>query len=158
MSKKLLMAALTVFTVTAISAGGTAANATMPDSNPIARDHRSAPIAQDLHPGAEHLPGAFGSQSVESPDGHVVKTGVWSSVKNAAKKVGGAVKKAAKAAVKGTSKVVGSVAKVPLDAARKVGKVIGKGAKVIAKGAKEIACKAEQVTKRILPPAKSCSR
>ncbi len=151
MSKKLLMAALTVFTVTAISAGGTAANSTTPDSNPIARDHRSAPIAQDLRPGAEHLPGAFGSESIESPDNHVVNAGFWSSVKNAAKKVGGAVKKAAKVATKGTSKVLGSVAKVPLDAARKVGKVI-------AKGAKEIACKGASVAKRILPPAKSCPR
>jgi hypothetical protein len=132
--KSLLMIA--VVSVTAIAAGGAAANASPSDPNPVVRDHGFAPVTQDMRLDAESLSGAYGARGVEAADDYVVKTGVWSSVKNAAKKVGGAVKQATKAA----------------------GSVIGKGAKAIAKGAKALACKAVPVAKRILPPVKVCPR
>ncbi len=117
MSKTLLMAALTVFSVTAISAGGATAEPRF-DREPIAREHRSAPIAEDFRFFAEGRPHVFHADGAESADSHVVKTGVWSSIKNgvkkAAKAVGTGAKRAATGVASNVKRAAKAVAKSPL--------------------------------------------
>lgn len=111
MSKNLLIVALTIFSVTAISAGGAAANESRPDRDPIAREHRSAPIAQDVRLDEESLRRVFGSQSVDGDDSHVAKTGVWSSIKKGVKKAAKTVATGAKRAGVGVGSAVKRAAK-----------------------------------------------
>ena len=149
MSKKLLMAALTVFAVTAVSAGGEVAA----DPTPIIGGQRSLAMTQDVRPGAENLLGAFYAEKVESADSHIVKTGVWSSIKNGAKKVGGAVTKAAKTVASGAktaaTRIGAGYKRVAVDIAKsKVGKTV-------AKVAKEGAKKVSTTVKKLLFPKKA---
>jgi hypothetical protein len=98
----LLVAALAA--ATAISTGGATANESRFDREPIAREHLSAPIAQDfrfLEEGRLHADG------VESTDSHVAKTGLWGSIKKGVKKAAGAAKNVAV----GAAKAVGTAAK-----------------------------------------------
>ncbi len=68
-----------------------------------------AALAGDLRPASDVIPSDLGMPSVGNGEQHVAKTGLWSSVKKAAKKVGGAVKTAAKKVASAAKKVGGAI-------------------------------------------------
>lgn len=107
MSRNLLIVAFAALSLAC--ATGASANEYGPQSSPIAREASSAPIALELGRGGEIVqPGA---PRADNGENHVVKAGVWSSIKSAAKKVGSGVAKAGKAVAKGVGKVARPVGK-----------------------------------------------
>lgn len=118
MSKTFLIIALTALSVTAISANGAAANDTRVERDSILREYRPAAPAQEFRLIDEGRLVGFGTPSVETEESHIVKTGIFSSIKNG-------VKKAAKAVGTGVKKAATTVG----SAAKKVAKVVATGAK-----------------------------
>ncbi len=119
MSRNLLIVAFAALSLAC--ATGASANEYSPESAPTARDSRSAPIAPGFRLGGEgvHAP------SVDGGESHVVKTGLWSGIKNAAKKAGSGIVKAGKAVANSPVGRVGAkVAKVVKKVAVPVGKAV----------------------------------
>ncbi len=96
-----------------------------------------AALAGDLRPASDVIPSDLGTPSAGNGEQHVAKTGLFSSIKKAAKKVGGAVKSAAKK-VGGAAK---TVAKKVAGAAKTVAKTVAGVAKTVAKKVASAACK-----------------
>ena len=156
MSKKILLAVLTAFSLTAISGAAGAAETSL-DREPIAREHSSVPDAPEYRFQEESLPHAFGGQRVESENNHVAKTGLLSgikkiggAVKSAAKKVGSAVKTAGKAVAKGTVTAAKRIGAGYKNLAKDIANTTV--AKKIVSGVKTAVKKAKDALKKLPPP------
>ncbi len=128
--KSLLMVAAAVLSVTALSSAGGAITRNSSDVAPIVRE-----LGTNAAPAVFGVRGeAIGAEDItvradEGSDQHIVQTGLWSSVKKAAKEVGSTVKKAAST----VKKAAGTVKKV---AGTVKNGVAGLGKKVMDAGAK----------------------
>ncbi len=101
MSKTLcLLAALA-----ALACAGAPAQAS-PTSHDRAATAPVAALAGEFRPASDVIPADLGTPSLGNAEQHIAKTGIWSSVKSAAKKVGGAVKRAAKVVARAAVKYV----------------------------------------------------
>jgi hypothetical protein len=152
MSKKLLIAALTALSVSAIS-GAASAGESRHDQGAIVLASSSIPSSPVLGCSEGSLPGAFGGLKVEAENNHIVQTGLWSGVK----KVGGAVKKAATTVASGAktaaTRIGAGYKRVAVDIAKsKVGKTVAKVAK---EGAKQVKKAATAVKNALLSKKKS---
>ncbi len=123
--KSLLMVAAAVLSVTALSSASGAVARNSSDVAPIARE-----IGTNAAPAVLGVRGeAIGAEDIivradEGSDQHIVQTGIWSSVKKAAKAVGSTVKKAAGTVKKAAGTVkngVTGLGKKVMDAGAKAG-------------------------------------
>jgi hypothetical protein len=93
MSRKLFIVAFAALSFAC--ATGASANEYSRESAPIARDNGSASLVPGF--GLDSEGAQPGAPSIDGGDSHVMKTGLWSDIKSAAKKVGSGVVKAGKA-------------------------------------------------------------
>ncbi len=127
MSKKIQL--LIAFAALAV-ASASSAGATQRDNSIVQLSVAPiAALAGDIRPASDIVPGDLGTPSAGNGEQHIAKTGLFSSIKNAVKKVGGAVKTAAKKVASGAKKVAGAVKTAAKKVASAAGKVVMKIAK-----------------------------
>ena len=148
MSKKLLIATLTAFSITALSGTGGASTPSY-DASPIVLEQNSLPGTSEFRFQDEGLPQAFNGRGIEAENNHIAKTGLLSGIK----KVGGAIKSAAKKVGKtvatGAKRAASGVANGVKQAAKGIAKSpLGTAIKNTAKSVKNTAVKVASAVKK----------